>query len=94
MTIRITETHIEHWFGPYFWKKSHKLEQIKRVSVSKSRWYNGYGIRFVGKGWLYNVSGHDRIELHFHTGKVVYLGTDDASNLYSTLSEILDENNS
>ena len=92
MTIQITTTHIRHWFGLGFWKKESPLADIQDIALSKSAWYSGYGIRFVGKGWLYNVSGFDRIELHMKTNKVIYLGTDDPTTLYNHLSEIIHEN--
>lgn len=91
MTIQVTETHIRHWFGIGFWKKEIPLSTIQHIKLSKSAWYNGYGIRFVGNGWLYNVSGLDRIELHLQNNKVVYLGTDDPNGLVQHISEVLDE---
>jgi hypothetical protein len=91
MTIQITETHLRHWFGLGFWKKEIPLAEIQHVEVSKTPWYTGYGIRFVGKGWLYNVSGVDRVELHLRNNSVIYLGTDDPEKLYNHLSESIHE---
>ena len=91
MTIQITSTHLSHWFSVGFWKKSYPLTAIQSIQRSQSKWYNGYGIRYVGNGCMYNVSGKDRLTLLFQDGTTIHLGTDDLEALYQHLAtETLD----
>ena len=41
----------------------------------------GWGIRYLGDGWMYNVSGLDAVELRLASGRRYRVGTDDAANL-------------
>lgn len=85
MTIQITNTHLNHWFSFGFWKRSYPLATIQSVQRSQSKWYNGYGIRYVGNGWMYNVSGKDRLTVLFEDGTTIHLGTDDLEALYQNV---------
>ena len=91
LTITVTDTHLSHSFNLDFWQRSYPFTDIKRVSKVRNSWLYGYGIRFIGSGWLYNVSGHDAILIEFKNGKLVRIGTDDQENLYTILSQQLEE---
>ena len=54
-------------------------------------WYAGYGIRWVGDAWLFNVSGNDAIEVTFASGRKVWVGTDDPDGLAAILRLRMDE---
>lgn len=87
MTVEVTHTELHHHFGFGFWKKSYALSDIQSVSKEQTRWYNGYGIRYVGTGWLYNVSGFDVVHITLTSGESVLLGTDDPDGLLDILSQ-------
>lgn len=91
MTIEVTNTHLTHSFNFDFWNRSYPLSSIKSVSKGQSSWYNGYGIHYVGSGWLYNVSGTDIIIVDFKDGTQIWLGTDDQETVYNILSESIIE---
>ena len=54
-------------------------------------WYAGYGIRWVGDAWLFNVSGNDAIEVTFASGRKVWVGTDDPNGLAAILRLRMEE---
>ncbi len=87
MTIEVTHTMLHHHFGFGFWKKSYPLNDVAAVSKEKTHWYNGYGIRYVGTGWLYTVSGSDAIQITLTSGDNILLGTDDPDGLLGALSQ-------
>lgn len=91
LTIEVTKTHLTHAFNFNFWKRSYKLSEIQNVTKGNSAWYNGYGIRYVGSGWLYNVSGTDIIIVEFKDSSHIWLGTDDQETVYTILSESIVE---
>ncbi len=58
---------------------------IKSVEIGKSDWLDGGGIHYIpGRGWIYNLWGHDCVKLQLKT-KVVRIGTDDVFGLQSFL---------
>ena len=86
MTITVDHNELRHWFGPSFWIKHYPISQISKFKPVTVSWFNGYGIRWIGKGWLYRVSGAEGVELELKNGAVVILGTNDASALCEALS--------
>ena len=91
LTVEVTKTHLTHAFNFDFWKRSYALTEIESVSKVQNSWLYGFGIRYIGSGWLYNVSGTDAILIEFTDGKQIRLGTDDQENLYNVLSQQLEE---
>lgn len=57
------------------------LSDVESCKVVKNRWYNGWGIRRISNGWMFNISGFDAVELKLKNGKVFRIGSDDASKL-------------
>jgi hypothetical protein len=85
MTIEVKEGALRWWFGPYFWKKSVPLSELQSAEKVRNKWWWGWGIRYYGKGWLYNVSGLDAVEITLKSGKKMRLGTDDPEGLVTAL---------
>lgn len=90
MTVEVTSTHLQHYFSWGFWKKSYPIQDIQSIDKGRTNWYNGYGIRYVGTGWLYNVSGYDVLIVTFQSGEEIRLGTDDLEELHAILSDKLE----
>ena len=58
-------------------KKTYQLSDIKSCTPIKNNIINGWGIRRILGGWLYNVSGFQAIEIRFKNNpKVIRIGTD------------------
>ena len=90
LTIKVGEGQIKWYFGPGFWRKSLKLDDIKSASIIRTKWYYGLGIRLISTGWLYNVSGLTAVELKLKDRTTVTLGTNDASMLLNAIEEASD----
>lgn len=58
-------------------------KKINRVTIVKTRWYSGLGIRITDKGMLYNIQGQNAVEICYVKGKIktVQVGTNDAQAL-------------
>ena len=77
ITISITNTTVSFVMGLGLIKKSYTLSEIKSCTAHKNSIINGWGIRVIQGGWLYNVSGFHSIELRFKNDtKVIRIGTD------------------
>ena len=62
-------------------KRRFRYNNLQSIRKVRNKWYWGWGIRWFGRGWLYNVSGLDAVELILKSGKVVRIGTDDPDSL-------------
>jgi hypothetical protein len=81
LTVTVTRQVLTVRFGIGLVKKSFELSEIEEISKIKYPVIYGYGIRRTPKGWLYNVSGKQAIELIMKNGKIFWIGTDDPDNL-------------
>jgi hypothetical protein len=66
-----------------------KPEEINYVSVVKTPFTSGLGIRMTEKGMLYNVQGLDAVEISFFEGKskIVQIGSNDAVSLKAFIEQ-------
>lgn len=61
------------------------VSDIVDVSAVTNSWWNGWGIRKVADGWMYNVAGSDAVQLELRSGRVFRIGTDDQSGLIAAI---------
>lgn len=74
-------------FGPIWWIGFQlPYDQIRSFSEDRSKWYEGWGLRYTRAGWLYNIQGFDCIRIHTDDG-VIRIGTDDLPGLIAMLRE-------
>ncbi len=85
LTIEVTATHLNWFFGIGIIRKSVQLLEIKQVSSVKNPWYYGWGIRLTPHGWLYNVSGSRAVEIELKSGKKFRLGSDEPEKLVQVI---------
>lgn len=62
-----------HWRVP--------LDQIVNVEVVRTRWHEGWGIRFTSQGRLYNAHGLGAVQLQLRDGRRVRLGSPEPERL-------------
>ena len=81
LAVIVNDKSIEIKFGVGLISKKFSLEEIESCTVVRNRWWYGWGIRKISKGWLFNVSGLDAVELAMRNGKVYRIGTDESQKL-------------
>ena len=54
----------------------------------KNRWYNGWGIRLIPRGWIFNVSGFDAVEIQMKNGRRYRIGTDEPEALLAAIQSV------
>lgn len=89
LTVIVNNKFIEIGFGIGLIKKKFIIEDIKSCTIVKNHWWNGWGIRKIRKGWLFNVSGLDAVELVMKNGQVYRIGTDDPEELSKSIQKEL-----
>jgi len=85
MTVEVDDQTLKIQFGLRVFHKAFLLKQVESCRVVENPWYYGWGIHFFGKGWLYNVSGTQAVELELKNGKRVRIGTDDPEGLLQSI---------
>lgn len=68
-------------FGPGLLRKAIPLADISEARPVRNHWLMGWGIRYFGHGWMWNVSGLDAVELRLKDGRCFRIGTDDPQGL-------------
>lgn len=85
LNIEVSAGEVRWSFGPVFWKKAIKIESIQQINPITLKWYYGLGIRYIGSGWLYTVSGTSAIQITLKDGSKINLGTNDLNNLMNAI---------
>jgi hypothetical protein len=62
------------------------LSNVVDVRQVRNSWIQGWGVRNVSNGWMYNVWGLDAVEVELDSGKVFRIGTDDGDQLHAAIS--------
>ncbi len=91
LTTIVTESTLTVRYGIGLLAFRFPLSEITQITERSVPWYAGYGIRWVGDAWLFNVSGNDAIEVTFASGRKVWVGTDDPDGLGAILRLRMEE---
>lgn len=91
LTTIVTESTLTVRYGVGLLAFRFPLSEITQITERNVPWYAGYGIRWVGDAWLFNVSGNDAIEVTFASGRKVWVGTDDPNGLAAILRLRMEE---
>ncbi len=81
LTVVGNKDFVEIKFGIGLIKKKFHFKEIKDCKVVKNKWWYGYGIRKSPRGWLFNISGLDAVELSMKNEKVYRIGTNEPQKL-------------
>jgi hypothetical protein len=63
-----------------------KLADVTAVCQVRNTWMQGWGVRKITDGWMYNVWGLDAVEIELSSGKVFRIGTNDPENLLTVIA--------
>ncbi len=89
LTVRVTGQDVQVAFGPGLLRRAVPIAAIRSVARGRCGWYNGWGIRYIGAGWLYRVSGMDTVDLALER-EVVRIGTDDPEGLQRAIERAME----
>lgn len=92
LSIQVSEEFLSWKFGPGPISKKVLLSEIVGVETTRTKWWEGWGIRLTRRGWLYNVSGLDAVLIRLKSGKQFLLGTDEPIRLMRVLQTVISEN--
>jgi len=88
LTVVVTEQLLRVRFGPGPIGRTFPASAIQRATIVRNPWYYGWGIRWFPRGWLFNVSGLDAVELVMLDGRVYRIGTDEPRELLAAIQRV------
>jgi hypothetical protein len=88
LTVSVDSSALHLMFGIGY-RRAIPLAEVRTVTPSRSPWWAGWGIRFVPRGFLYNVSGRQVVDLELSNGRRVMIGTEDPAGLADAINERL-----
>ena len=91
LTVTIDGRDLRISFGIGLIRKRFPLDQIESCQSVRNSWLYGWGIRLTPRGWLYNVSGLEAVELKMKNGKTCRIGTDEPGVLAAALQVALEK---
>jgi hypothetical protein len=86
LTVEVSSDELVWFFGPGVWRKSIPRSEIESAVPVRNEWWWGWGIHLTPRGWLYNVSGLDAVEVSLHDGKMLRIGSDQVGQLVDALN--------
>ncbi|HEY9716777.1 MAG TPA: hypothetical protein V6C69_04890 [Trichormus sp.] len=89
LTIEVDTDRVRLLFGDGLLEKDVKLADVESVKQTRTNAWQGWGVHWIGNGWLYNVYGLAAVELKLKDGKVVVIGTDEPTELTEAINEQL-----
>lgn len=88
MTVTVDEGAVIARFGSGWPRRTIPVEEIGAARPVRNRWYHGWGIRKVGRGWMFNVWGLDAVELELRSGRAFRIGTDEPRELAAAVADV------
>jgi hypothetical protein len=88
LTVEISEIDLTWYFGSGFPRKHVPLEEIASAEPIRISIWNGWGIHYTPRGWLYNVAGRGAVAITLRSGKRFCLGTDEPEELARQLTKL------
>jgi hypothetical protein len=90
LTVVVDDRTVSLSFGLGSLRRDVMLADIAVVRKVRNHWYDGWGVRVIPRGRLYNVGGLDAVELEMDNGRVVRVGTDQPDALLAAVKAALD----
>ena len=85
LNVRVDDEAIHLRFGIGLIRRSIPFETITGCAPERTSWLTGWGIRYLGRGWLWNVSGFDAIRVDRSKGGPFFIGTDQPDALEAAI---------
>lgn len=90
IVIEIDENQISFKFGIGLLKRTYQINELTSCSSVRCSLLNGFGIRKIANGWLYNISGLNAIELRFNDKKsIIRIGTNNSDEIVNLVSNFI-----
>ena len=76
-------------FGMGWPRRRVPISEITLVGTHDNPWWSGWGIRMISRGWMFNNSGRQSVQLELSSGRTFRIGTDDQDSLVAAIEAAL-----
>ena len=87
LTVSVDQESLRFHMGIGLVRRRFALQDILKAERFKYPFWYGWGIRYTPRGWLYNTSGLEAVEVTLRNGKHTLIGTDDPEGLLAVLGK-------
>lgn len=94
MQVMVDRQKVQVKFSTGWPSRTIPLRHIAAVRPVKNRWLAGWGVRYIGRGWMFNIDGLDAVELSLKNGRRFRIGTDDPQGLTEAIQSLMDPDQS
>jgi hypothetical protein len=85
LVVRVDQGELSASFGPGRPRRVIDLADVATAAPVRNTWIQGWGIRRISGGWMYNVWGLDAVEFAMTSGEIARIGTNDMENLLASV---------
>ncbi len=85
LEVSVDPSRVRLAFGPGWPRKEIPTGEIRVAAPVRNSWWWGFGIRLTPRGWMWNVSGLDAVEVELASGKAFRIGTDEPHPLCAAI---------
>lgn len=85
LTVSIQDRELRIRFGLGWPRKTVPLSDISDVEITRTSFFEGWGVHRTRRGWLYNVAGYDAVLLKLASGRSLLVGSDEPRRLKAAL---------
>src|ERR1700722_6769262 len=89
LAVEVGEEEVHITYGAGLFQKTFPLSDVESCQQKRLLPIHGWGIPWIGNGWLYNIYGLDAVELKFKNGSVAVIGTDEPTELEQAIGNQL-----
>lgn len=89
LTVTVDDRAVTAAFGWGWPRRRIAWPEVVDARRCRRRWWQGWGIRKVRGGWMYNNAGSDVIELSLRSGRIFRIGTDEPEVLLAAIDDAL-----
>lgn len=90
LTTQVDSRYVLVHFTLTWLRRRIPLEKIAGCRIVRNNWIFGWGIRWIPRGWMFNVSGLSAVELDLTGGRRFRIGTDRPEELAAAIRSALD----
>lgn len=86
MTVTVGDGKVSAAFGFGWPRRTIPLSSVASFRAIRSKWYYGWGMRWVPGGSMFNVWGLNAVELILGSGRRFWIGSDEPGDLVAALT--------
>jgi hypothetical protein len=85
LEVQVSDAALRLRFGVGLIRRRFAIADVRAARAVRNTWFHGWGIHRLPRGWIYNVSGREAVEIELADGSVHRIGTDEPKALIAAI---------